>query len=954
MQRLLTTAAILMMAIAAAVPAQAQGAPRDGSHLQLRYATFDPKQGEPEIPAYLRSTAEERLWIVQFAATPTQADRDAVRDAGGLVHGYLPDNAYVVRMSGATKAAVGTLPTVRWVGAYQPAFRLCPELRAGLAAGSLPAVAEYHIVVVDKKSDKPSLGRKIQALGGRIVHEQPGSLLFTVALSPEQLTAAAHLEEVLWIDAVTETGTDMDNGRIQGGGNYVEAQGGYTGVGVNAHIYEGIEATHQDFTGGAVNVRSSGAAQTHGHCTGGIVFGNGTSNPAVRGMAPNAGKFYTNYSTVSAGFSRWQIVQELVNVHNVSHTTASWGDATTTAYTSVSADADDIVFDHDITWTNSQSNTGNQLSRPQAWAKNVFSVGAVQHLNDSNAANDSWDLGGASIGPAADGRLKPEICAYYDAIGTSDRTGSAGYSTANWYASFGGTSGATPMVAGHNVLLIDMYTDDSATPGVGLFGNPLRVPNGTKHQNRPHFTTVKALQMACAKQYAFTASSTDNRREHQGWGFPDLRNMYDRRNSMFIVDETDVLTQGNTTRWDVNVAPGTTELKICLAYNDPAGNPAATVQLINNLSLRVTSPSNTMYWGNNGLTAGNWSVAGGSEDNINNNEFVLVQNPGAGVWQVEVIATSIVADNHVETPAVDADYSLVCVGATGQPSTSAYFTKYGQGCNGSTNTVTPCAQLNQAGGTLVGTTSNLEYLFIVPVTSGIQLTSFDLFTQSTGGTVTRPAHIYTSLAGGSPVASTTMTIGATPGFYRATFASPVSLGSACYIALDVSSGNVVVPNLTSGLTGVAFQRTPGVGNWTFAATVNRPGYSVACTAGTVYDVPTLGNVGGPVLGTSYDITLSQALASSAAFLITGLSDATYNGTPLPYQLPNAPGCELLAAPQSTQLRLTSPSGTASGSFVVPNSPAYIGIELFHQWAVLDPANPLGIVVSDAGKAKMGT
>ena len=137
---------------------------------------------------------------------------------------------------------------------------------------------------------------------------------------------------------------------------------------------------------------------------------------------------------------------------NVSHTTASWGGQRTFFYTSTSAEADDITFDHDITWTQSQSNAGNQDSRPQAWAKNVFSVGGIHHANNGHPSDDSWQNGGASIGPASDGRIKPTMCAYYDSIGTSDLTGSAGYSAANWTAGFSGTSGATPIVAGHNVL----------------------------------------------------------------------------------------------------------------------------------------------------------------------------------------------------------------------------------------------------------------------------------------------------------------------------------------------------------------------------------------------------------------------------------------------------------------------------------------------------------------------
>ena len=247
----------------------------------------------------------------------------------------------------------------------------------------------------------------MRALGGRVDDEHTGSLLFSATLTPQQLVATAHLDEVLWIDAWSPIEMDVDNARIQGGANYVETQAGYSGATINLHIYEGIDASHPGYSGPVTNVNSGGATSGHGTNTAGIVFGDGTGNPQFRGLAPDAGKFYTNYSSVST--SRWQVFSDLVNIHNVSHTTASWGDARTFFYTSVSADADDITFDHDLAWTQSQSNAGNQDSRPQAWAKNIFSIGGVNHGNNSSASDDSWQNGGASIGPASDGRIKPTI-----------------------------------------------------------------------------------------------------------------------------------------------------------------------------------------------------------------------------------------------------------------------------------------------------------------------------------------------------------------------------------------------------------------------------------------------------------------------------------------------------------------------------------------------------------------
>jgi hypothetical protein len=101
------------------------------------------------------------------------------------------------------------------------------------------------------------------------------------------------------------------------------------------------------------------------------------------------------------------------------------------------------------------------------------------------------------------------------------------------------------------------------------------------------------------------------------------------------------------------------------------------------------------------------------------------------------------------------------------------------------------------------------------------------------------------------------------------------------------------------------------------------------------------------------LTLSNGAASSLTVLISGLSDTVYQGSPLPAALPGAPGCSIFAAPDVTEAQAISAMGTASGTITVPNSVTLMGLEVFHQWAVLDTVNTLGIVVSDAGKATVG-
>ena len=219
-------------------------------------------------------------------------------------------------------------------------------------------------------------------------------------------------------------------------GNDLHIREVHTGFGIRGHVYEGVEANHPDFNTAMTQVgpAACSGADTHGHCTAGIIFGNGNSAAQARGMAPNAVGFYTRYvsstdPTCAQGPSRNTIIGQVVNTNNCMFTTASWGQTRTFFYTSDSADSDDIVFDHRIPWTQSQSNAGNQDSRPQAWAKNVISVGGVRHYNNSDPSDDSWSNGG-STGTAQDGRSKPDLAAYYDSVWTSDRSGTDGYNPA--------------------------------------------------------------------------------------------------------------------------------------------------------------------------------------------------------------------------------------------------------------------------------------------------------------------------------------------------------------------------------------------------------------------------------------------------------------------------------------------------------------------------------------------
>ena len=110
----------------------------------------------------------------------------------------------------------------------------------------------------------------------------------------------------------------------------------------------------------------------------------------------------------------------------------------------------------------------------------------------------------------------------------------------------------------------------------------------------------------------------------------------------------------------------------------------------------------------------------------------------------------------------------------------------------------------------------------------------------------------------------------------------------------------------------------------------------------------------PQLGTSYSPTVSDALPNTFAILISGLSDQSNSGAPLPLALPGAPGCDLLVSTDTLAAQITDAQGQAQGAMAIPNSQSLTGLSVFHQWAIWDPTvNNLSIVLSDGGIATVG-
>ncbi|PCJ53400.1 MAG: peptidase S8 [Planctomycetota bacterium] len=626
-------------------------------HLQLRYGVFDPvREAHPEMEKEFHANAtDNQLWIVQYITQGAETWREELRGLGGVDHRYLGMHANIWQMSAEVAAEVATKPYVRWVGAFHPAYKLENAMLDAYRAGGFETTRYNVIVGARGMSQKTPVADLIRELGGEVHVAEPGGFALSATMNAEQVMQILHHPMVLGIDRWGGAETDMNIVRNVMGATYLEGVAGYTGQGVRAEVMDsGLDTSHADWATPPL-IHNSAPSAAHGTCTYGINFASGASSAGgqSRGVIPDATGIFAEYFNY---VSRHAHTAELVNPalpYRAVFQTNSWGGGRTFFYNSDSQEMDDMIFINDISILQSQSNAGNQDSRGQAWAKNVISVGGIRHGNNNNDADDNWSFGG-SIGPADDGRIKPDLAAYYDNVWTSDAD-PGGYVGGDDYQSFSGTSAATPIVAGFLGLVYQMWSE-------GDFGNP--VGAGDVFDNRPHNTTAKALLINSARQWNFAGANHDLTRVHQGWGKPDVRRAYDNGGQTFVIDETEVLGNLESAMWTVTVPSGADEFRATMVYTDPAGTTSANLHRINDLSLKVTDPGGLVYWGNNGLLAAMTSSSGGTSNTLDTVEQVIVASPAAGTWTVEVFADEVNQDTHLETGAVDCDFALVVTPVT--------------------------------------------------------------------------------------------------------------------------------------------------------------------------------------------------------------------------------------------------------------------------------------------------
>jgi len=336
------------------------------------------------------------------------------------------------------------------------------------------------------------------------------------------------------------------------------------------------------------------------------------------------------------------------------------------------------------------------VSSPGA-AKNVITVGASENVRptwtdgcliDASGADNANDvIFFSSRGPAPGDRAKPELIAPgthiqsgasnysgYDGSGVCDKYHPAGQTE---FAASSGTSHSTPAISGIASLAYWWIAQGGAGAAAGLVDEV----GGAR---APSPALMKAWLIAHPLYLTGVDANDDLPSENQGYGMPNLADMFGTTPKV-LIDQSDVITTtGDARSYTFGIGDPTQPMRIALAYTDAPGETGTSPQ-VNDLDLAVTIGGET-YLGNH--FSHQWSTTGGTADDKNNYEAVFLPTAEGDDVTITVTAANIAGDATL-SGAPSQDFAIVCSNCTRTPSfTMAFDQPSLQVCAGSSATAT--------------------------------------------------------------------------------------------------------------------------------------------------------------------------------------------------------------------------------------------------------------------------
>lgn len=565
-------------------------------HLQSTNFTLPPNGKANWRSQWVASPAFEgkKYIILQFNEIPTDAQKAEMHTLGvDLLH-YLPDYAWFVSAPENLDIEKLRVYPVYAFSQIFPTFKLSQALNnkhKGKDYLNEAIALEISLFPTDNES---LVIKKLEDIGGKNVQKGLFPSTYQLNITANQLAELVNLPFIYFIsEAHPPIQNELTYRNTVGRANYLSSgiNGmNYNGDGVTLAIEESgiIDTLSIDFQG-RKKERTSGNT-VGGHKTGcADNAGNaGNYDPKFRANAWGA-------TIMSLDGSTWSYY-DTANLKMASH---SYGWGVSGGYWTGAQNHDQQVrlqpsMMHFYSSGNQGSDTCNygiyngiggwaNLTGGSKQAKNIMAI-------NNTSPYDSLSFG--SVGPAFDGRIKPDLC------------------IEGWE----GTSYSSPKAAGMMAQLYQVWK--------------------TKHAGaNPQSGLIKAFMLNTADD--LYTPGPDFR---TGFGRINVRRAYNSINTNnFFVDS---LANGATKQHTLTIPANVKEVRALLYWTDYEATPNAAKALVNDLNFTVKNPANTIFkpWTLNLFPHADSldNPAKRGLDSLNNVEQITITNPAAGNYTLYV------------------------------------------------------------------------------------------------------------------------------------------------------------------------------------------------------------------------------------------------------------------------------------------------------------------------------
>ena len=555
--------------------------------------------------------------LIQLNELPSESNHNELNNLGVYLQEYIPNNAYVARIPITVDVGVLKSVGVQCVSELPMQMKILEGLHTALVNDMHNKRDKLEVVIKAFKDSE--LAILIQKLAQNIYVNQVvehANLLYADVFVKDIQSIAANAH-VRYVDIAPEPGEpehDLARSlhRVNMLNRGIPGDRDFDGTGVSVAVNDdGFVGPHIDFTGRTEQSDVLGdETGDHGDMVAGILGGAGNLDPTMRGMAPGSFIHVRQYdgslpNTVALHQN------DQVMIFN-----SSYGNGCNSGYTALTEQVDDEIDSNPaLIQVFSCGNSGGSdcgygvggsfgnITGGHKIGKNVI---ATANLDESDNLQSS-----SSRGPSADGRLKPDLAANgFDQLSTDPN---------NSYSPGGGTSAASPGIAGVAAVLYQAYRElnGGSDPNSGL---------------------IKACMLNTAEDLGNPGPDYSF-----GWGRVNAHKAVSiLENGNYLLDS---VSPGATNTHTLNVPSGVEEIRIMLYWMEQAGSPSSSVILVNDLDLTVEDPSGGMHLplvldptpNVTNLSAD--AIAG--RDSLNNAEQVRISSSGSGSYTIHVDGYSL-------------------------------------------------------------------------------------------------------------------------------------------------------------------------------------------------------------------------------------------------------------------------------------------------------------------------